>query len=292
MTARRGAGAAVLCALSLGGAVVTHYSAGPYVATLALLWIVMGFERGMESSVSRQMTAGAAAPCGRVRSSPPRFALGSLAEYGWGGTFAVQFQRRRPSANGTAGQPPASRSPSRGLRDTLIPPQVQRLPRGRFFASRARGAPCATSECFLLYQLNLPVAARLRGLGRRGSARGWRGRPVPARPADPRLLGARPHGVPPREHRRLRGPRSTTGSPTSACSRSSSSASPSSPPAGAGSAPDGGAHSSPAAPSTSASGSPSSSRRRSFAIDRWLKPGTPAPRHRAVLQRNHAVQPR
>src|ERR1017187_7657951 len=73
---------AVLCALLLGGAVVTHYSAGPYVCVLALAWIAAGWGRWDPGFL--RMTAAAAAAGACVLA--PWFAW-SVAQYGWHATF-------------------------------------------------------------------------------------------------------------------------------------------------------------------------------------------------------------
>jgi 4-amino-4-deoxy-L-arabinose transferase-like glycosyltransferase len=140
--------AAIACALALGGAVVTHYSAGPYVATLALLWFMMGWQRGWRAPFPA-MTA-AAALAGACVLAP--WFIWSVADYGWAGTFLSN------SSVTTLGKWQGSHlvKIALNLRDTLIPPQVRGF-KGTLFRQTS---PWGTlrDQCFLLYQVNLPLA--------------------------------------------------------------------------------------------------------------------------------------
>jgi 4-amino-4-deoxy-L-arabinose transferase-like glycosyltransferase len=139
---------AALCALALGGAVLTHYSAGPYVATLAVLWVAMGWRRGWKAPFPR-MTATAVLVGAGVLA--PWFAW-SVAEYGWSGTFLSN------SSVTTLGKWQGNHlvKIALNLRDTLVPPQVRGFEGTLFRQSSPWGS--LRDQCFLLYQLNLPVA--------------------------------------------------------------------------------------------------------------------------------------
>ena len=140
--------AAVVCALSLGGAVLTHYSAGPYVATLALLWIVMGWQRGWRPPFP-SMTAVAVLVGASVLA--PWFAW-SVDHYGWSGTFLSN------SSVTTLGKWQGSHlvKIALNLRDTLIPPQVRGFSGTLFRQTSPWGS--LRDQCFLLYQVNLLFA--------------------------------------------------------------------------------------------------------------------------------------
>jgi 4-amino-4-deoxy-L-arabinose transferase-like glycosyltransferase len=140
--------AAVVCALLLGGAVVTHYSAGPYVGVLAVAWIAMGWGRRRDPAFLR-MTAAAAAAGACVLL--PWFAW-SVAQYGWHATFLSN------SSVTTLGRWQGSHllKIALNLRDTLLPPQVRGF-RGSLFRQTSRWG-ALRDECFLLYQINLPLA--------------------------------------------------------------------------------------------------------------------------------------
>jgi 4-amino-4-deoxy-L-arabinose transferase-like glycosyltransferase len=139
----RGA-AAVACALCLGGAVVTHYSAGPYVVAIAAAWIATGFSRGWGAGFARTTALSAAA--GACVLAP--WFIWSVAEYGWGATFlsnstvsmAAKYQ----------GNPAVAMILN--LRDSFIPPQV----RGFRGALLAQSSPWGflRDQCFIIYQLN------------------------------------------------------------------------------------------------------------------------------------------
>ena len=140
--------AAIACALCLGGAVVTHYSAGPYVVVIAAAWIITGFQRNWRGGFAGTTLAAAAA--GACVLAP--WFIWSVARYGWAGTFL---------SNSTVGM--ASRYHGNplaamllNLRDSLVPPQVRGY-QGRLF-SQASPWGALRDQCFLIYQLN-PVLA-------------------------------------------------------------------------------------------------------------------------------------
>ncbi|MGA7726546.1 MAG: hypothetical protein WCA95_14815 [Opitutaceae bacterium] len=134
--------AGVLCALSLGGAVVTHYSAGPYVIVLCAAWVALGRHRGGGFG---RMTALAAAAGACVLL--PWFAW-SIARYGWNGTFlsntTVSMMERTP------GNPFVIMALN--LRDSLVPPQLRGFTGTLFRQSSPWGS--LRDQAFLVYQLN------------------------------------------------------------------------------------------------------------------------------------------
>jgi 4-amino-4-deoxy-L-arabinose transferase-like glycosyltransferase len=138
---------AVLCALILGGAVVTHYSAGPYVCVLALAWIAQGW--GRRDPAFLRMTAAAAAAGACVLA--PWF-IWSVARYGWHNTFlsnsSVTTLERWQGSH--------LLKVALNLRDTLLPPQARGF-RGSLFSQTSRWG-ALRDQCFLLYQVNLPLA--------------------------------------------------------------------------------------------------------------------------------------
>jgi 4-amino-4-deoxy-L-arabinose transferase-like glycosyltransferase len=140
--------AAVVCALLLGGAILTHYSAGPYVGVLALAWFALGFGRRWDGAFLR-MTAVAAGAGACVLA--PWFAW-SLARYGWDGTFlsntsVTALDRWRGNHLVKI---------ALNLRDTILPPQVRGF-RGTLLRQTSRWGNLR-DQCFLLYQINLPLA--------------------------------------------------------------------------------------------------------------------------------------
>jgi hypothetical protein len=140
----RGATAAVTCALCLGGAVVTHYSAGPYVLVIAAAWIAIGFRSSWDGGFARTTALSAAA--GACVLAP--WFVWSVAEYGWGGTFLSNSTVSMAAKY--AGNPLAAMILN--LRDSLIPPQVRGY-RGVLMAqSSAWGS--LRDQCFIVYQLN------------------------------------------------------------------------------------------------------------------------------------------
>ena len=140
--------AAIVCALLLGGAVVTHYSAGPYVGVLALAWIAMGRGRHWDGAFLR-LTAAAAAAGACVLA--PWF-LWSVAHYGWPGTFLSN------SSVTALGRWQGNHLVKIALnvRDTLLPPQLRGF-RGTLFRQSSRWG-ALRDQFFLLYQVNLPLA--------------------------------------------------------------------------------------------------------------------------------------
>ena len=136
--------AAVACALCLGGAVVTHYSAGPYVVALAGAWVALGFRRGWDGPFSRTTALCALAGACVIA---PWFAW-SVAQFGLRGTFlsnsSVSMMQKAP------GNPLATMALN--LRDSLVPPQVRGF-RGMLFAQTSPWG-ALRDQAFLIYQLN------------------------------------------------------------------------------------------------------------------------------------------
>jgi 4-amino-4-deoxy-L-arabinose transferase-like glycosyltransferase len=137
-----------LCALCLGGAVVAHYSAGPYVVVLALAWLCAGpgrrWDRGYLRASALAALAGAAVLL-------PWFAW-SVANYGWHSTFLSN------SSVTSLGRVQGSHAAKilLNLRDTLVPPQVRGFQGGLFAQSSPWG--WLRDQAFLCYQVNLPLA--------------------------------------------------------------------------------------------------------------------------------------
>lgn len=140
--------AAVLCGLMLGGAVLTHYSAGPYAVAIAAAWAAMGWRRGWGGGLARSAGAGALAGACVVA---PWFAW-SIAQYGVHGTFlsntSVSMMQRIPGS--------LLAKMALNLRDTLIPPQVRGF-HGKLFA-QASPWGSLRDQFFIVYQLNLVLA--------------------------------------------------------------------------------------------------------------------------------------
>ena len=161
----------ILCALCLGGAVVTHYSAGPYVATIAVAWIGFGFRRGWGRGYAPATLLAAAAGTLVIA---PWFGW-SLSQYGWHGTFlsnsTVSMLQKAP------GNPLVIMALN--LRDSLIPPQVRGFSGSLFRQQSPWGS--LRDQAFLVYQLN-PLFA----LGCVGSIATLRGAYQAARSADRR----------------------------------------------------------------------------------------------------------
>jgi 4-amino-4-deoxy-L-arabinose transferase-like glycosyltransferase len=137
-------GAGVVCALCLGGAVVTHYSAGPYVVVLVAAWIALGFRRKWDGPFVRTTLASAAAGACVLA---PWFAW-SAAKYGLHDTFlsnsTVSMVAKYP------GNP--AEAMVLNMRDSLVPPQVRGYAGRMFVQSSPWGA--LRDQCFLVYQLN------------------------------------------------------------------------------------------------------------------------------------------
>ena len=134
----------VLCALCLGAAVVTHYSAGPYVVAIAAAWIGFGFRRGWGRGFAPATLLAAAAGTLVIA---PWFGW-SLSQYGWHGTFlsnsTVSMLQKAP------GNPLAIMALN--LRDSLIPPQVRGFAGTLFRQQSPWGS--LRDQAFLVYQLN------------------------------------------------------------------------------------------------------------------------------------------
>ncbi len=138
----------ILCAVSLGGAVVTHYSSGPYVVVLAAAWIGFGFRRGYGRGFAEATVLAATAGALVIA---PWFAW-SAAQFGWHATLL---------SNSTASM--MGKSPDNplvvmalNLRDSLIPPQIRGFTGTLFRQTSPWGS--LRDQAFLIYQLN-PVLA-------------------------------------------------------------------------------------------------------------------------------------
>jgi 4-amino-4-deoxy-L-arabinose transferase-like glycosyltransferase len=137
--------AALLCALCLGGAVVTHYSAGPYVVVIAVGWIGLGFRRRWDGRFVR-LTLMAAAAGAAVLS--PWFGW-SVRHFGAVGTFLSN------SSVGMMNNRPASPLVvmALNLRDNILPPQLRGFD-GRLFRQSSPWG-YLRDQFFIIYQLNL-----------------------------------------------------------------------------------------------------------------------------------------
>ena len=159
-------GAAYLCAVCLAGAVLTHYSAGPYAAAIAASWIATGLVRGWERRFI--LTTVGAAALGAALLAP--WFLWSGAVYGWHDTFLSNSSVT--SLNRWAGSHAAK--VLLNLRDTLVPSQV----RGFSGQLMRETSPWGSlrDNAFLLYQVNLPFALGSVGVFAlaREAARMWR----------------------------------------------------------------------------------------------------------------------
>jgi len=138
---------AAACALLLGGAVVTHYSAGPYVGVLALAWAAMAWRRPGAGFVQMGAAAAAAGACVLA----PWF-IWSVAQYGWHTTFLSNSSVT--SLDRWHGNHAVKILLN--LRDTLIPAQVRGF-KGVLFRQTSPWGNLR-DQCFLVYQLNLPLA--------------------------------------------------------------------------------------------------------------------------------------
>jgi hypothetical protein len=138
----------LLCAVLLGGAIVTHYSAGPYVAVLAAAWIAEGFRRRWDGPFAAATAAAAGA--GACILAP--WFLWSIARYGAHSTFlsntSVTALDRVQGSH--------LLKVALNLRDTVIPAQLRGF-HGRLF-SQSSPWGALRDQCFLLYQINLPLA--------------------------------------------------------------------------------------------------------------------------------------
>ncbi len=136
--------AGVLCAICLGGAVVTHYSAGPYVVVLAAAWLFLGSRTGWTPAFARATALSILA--GALVLAP--WFLWSMAEYGGRATVlsntSVSMMQKAP------GNPLAIMALN--LRDSLIPPQVRGFTGTLFRQASPWGS--LRDQAFLVYQLN------------------------------------------------------------------------------------------------------------------------------------------
>ncbi|HEY4988276.1 MAG TPA: phospholipid carrier-dependent glycosyltransferase, partial [Opitutaceae bacterium] len=136
--------AAVLCALCLGGAVVTHYSSGPYVVVLAVAWIALGFRWNWDKAYARTTLLSAGAGACVIA---PWFAW-SIAKFGLHGTFlsntSVSMMEHAPGNPGVI--------MLLNLRDSLVPPQIRGFQGNLFRQSSPWGS--LRDQFFLVYQLN------------------------------------------------------------------------------------------------------------------------------------------
>jgi hypothetical protein len=176
---QRGASAA-LCGLLLGGAVVTHYSAGPYVAAAAAAFLAMAWRAGPGLGSWR---AAAAAALALACVAAPWF-LWSAAEYGARSTLlsntTVTMMQRVPGS--------LLVKMALNLRDTVIPPQLRGFHGTLFAQSSPWGA--LRDQAFIVYQLNLLLALGSVGFAAtlREAARAWRAAPAAARAFWPAFL--------------------------------------------------------------------------------------------------------
>jgi hypothetical protein len=136
--------AAIGCALCLGAAVVTHYSAGPYVVVLAGAWIALGFKRRWQRGFLRLTLLSAAA--GACMLAP--WFLWSIHRFGVHRTFlsntTVSMMQRAP------GNPLVNMVLN--FRDSLIPIQLRGFHGTLFKQDSSWGA--LRDDFFLIYQLN------------------------------------------------------------------------------------------------------------------------------------------
>jgi 4-amino-4-deoxy-L-arabinose transferase-like glycosyltransferase len=144
--------AAIVCALLLGGAILTHYSAGPYAAVIAAAWLATGWRRGWGGGFAR---ATALAAMAGALVLAPWFAW-SCAEYGW---HATLLSNSTVSMGRLPGNPLVKMALN--LRDTLVPPQVRGFHGTLFRQTSPWGA--LRDQFFLVYQLNLVLALGIVG---------------------------------------------------------------------------------------------------------------------------------
>ncbi len=136
--------AGILCAVSLGCAVVTHYSAGPYVVVIAAAWIALGRRSRWAGGFGRTTLLAALAGASVLSI----WFAWSIAQYGVHGTFlsntSVSMMQKAP------GNPLVIMALN--LRDSLIPPQVRGFTGTLFRQTSPWGS--LRDQCFLVYQLN------------------------------------------------------------------------------------------------------------------------------------------
>jgi 4-amino-4-deoxy-L-arabinose transferase-like glycosyltransferase len=142
----------ILCALLLGAAVLTHYSAGPYVVALALAWLAFAWGRGWADGLPRTTVLSALAGAFVLA---PWFAW-SAATFGWHATLL---------SNSTASMAAIPGNPlvkmALNLRDTVLPPQLRGFHGTLFLQSSPWGG--LRDQFFILYQVNLPCALGIVG---------------------------------------------------------------------------------------------------------------------------------
>jgi 4-amino-4-deoxy-L-arabinose transferase-like glycosyltransferase len=145
-------GAAIVCALLLGGAVVTHYSAGPYVVVIAVAWLALGWRTRWGGGFAR--TTALAALAGACVLAP--WFAWSVSTFGWHGTFMS-------NSTVTMGMLPGNPlvKMALNLRDSLLPPQIRGFSGSLFRQSSPWGA--LRDQFFLVYQLNLLFALGMVG---------------------------------------------------------------------------------------------------------------------------------
>jgi hypothetical protein len=140
--------AALVCALCLGAAALTHYSAGPYLVVLAAAWLALGLRGGWSGGFGA--TTAVAALAGALVMAP--WFAWSLAAFGWHGTFlsnsTVSMMQRVPGN--------LLVKMALNLRDSVIPPLLRGF-RGTLF-EQASPWGALRDQCFILYQLNLVLA--------------------------------------------------------------------------------------------------------------------------------------
>ena len=134
----------VLCGAALGGAVVTHYSAGPYVVVLAAAWLGFGFRRGYGRGFAPATALAAAAGALVI---VPWFAW-SASQFGW--HLTLMSNSTASMAGKAPGNPLAIMALN--LRDSLIPPQVRGFSGALFRQASPWGS--LRDQAFLVYQLN------------------------------------------------------------------------------------------------------------------------------------------
>ena len=142
----------IVCALLLAGAILTHYSAGPYAVVLAIAWIALGWRRGWDGGFAE--TTALAALAGAIALAP--WFAWSAHGYGWHGTL---LSNSTVSMGRLPGNPLVKMALN--LRDSVIPPQVRGFQGNLFRQSSPWGA--LRDQFFLVYQLNLLLALGLVG---------------------------------------------------------------------------------------------------------------------------------
>jgi hypothetical protein len=140
--------AAILCALLFGGAILTHYSAGPYVVVIGIAWVAMGPAWGWSRAYLRMTAASVGA--GACVLAP--WFIWSVSHYGWTGTFLSNTSvtaLEHVHGNHLVDM-------ALNLRDTLVPPQIRRFKGPLLVQSSPWGR--VRDQAFVCYQLNLLLA--------------------------------------------------------------------------------------------------------------------------------------